>query len=988
MAPFYSHVHICKIYFECSGAEMLGAAAVIVVNNQDTVFSMGEGINSAEVSIPSVMISKSAGDDLRDNVLISTSTSSNVGSLTILPIPCDGKIKSCDEGQYCEYVSELKDDLLSEIMQQQEYSTTDNIREVGYCIDGCDSSSSCPDEHFCYVKSDTLGCTSCDGKGPIFCSLLDIRGDVPSADSCWDTCSKTWQVCSELEPCPSGYFCTFNLGSNGYCEECDRLRSGAQDCQGFVSSGKFSCLDTCFDSCSTEEQCAGGEFCIVSDGNTGHCSSILTCDANEICPEDYYCSSRYQRCTNCDKLSAARCLTSDDELDNGCIESCSEGWEACSGDNPCSSEDSFCASSFCIECVGLKDPHECDFFDGAAKDNCITTCFQICSIDNVACDVDEFCGFQLGISGACVDCKMRVGASYLSAFDCTDYNPSGEARCINSCFQTCSADSECPERSFCSHQLDNGVGACVDCSSIDHPSDCSLYSDLGKDYCLSTCFDTCSDTSPCSSDSYCYYVDGDAGVCMSCHPIESGDKGIVAVMCMELSNLRSQQSCVDSCYVSCSSTTDCPGTMFCDNQISNTSGACTSCSAWLTDLGPISSSSTDCSTFFDNGGATNCIDECFDFCGPESSCNTDKFCNYQLDSSGGACIDCSTVQLASECFEYSEGGRLSCVSNCFDGCSPSESCGEESFCLLGEDEIGSVCINCAGIEDISDCAVFSEKEIQASCMQTCFSPCSEDNPCTDGSSICQSYSEFGRFCRECARSRLQNSCTYGDVLVQGRTVWSNASPLSPIRSVEGRLVVCTFGDEGSSCNTQSSERFICYMNESVTSDAVSYCIEAGGIGAIFVPSKDQGASNTLAFSPYPIPVVTVPGIQSATLLENELGSLVRINVFTSGQNRCSDSKPCSNDEFCGYELVESGFCRGCDDIKSCFFSGLNPRGSADCALACQESLEFPNCKLCPQRISASSFGTANEDDTVCSFCPYNDIQYLDRSVPMFGPNAT
>ena len=703
-------------------------------------------------------------------------------------------------------------------------------------------------------------------------------------------------------------------------------------------------------------------------------------------------------------------------MDNGCIDSCSENWDACSEDGPCSlsKSSSFCALAtdakenangelYCIECDDLKGPHDCNVFEPvAAKEDCINSCFQPCK-DDASCGTDQFCDFQLGDSGACVYCKIRVGTTYLSAMDCASYPPAGEVSCINSCFQVCSADSEClDESSFCSYQLDaeGEIGACIDCSSVNHPSDCIVeYDKLGKESCLSNCFNGCSDTSPCPSDYYCYFVDEDAtaGACMRCpqSSFSSFGKGgqLIAMICMELPKL-SQQSCVDSCYLPCQSSESCPESTFCDYQISSSSGACASCSAWLTDLGPISMS--DCSEYFSEDGAAHCIEECFNYCSATSICDTDQFCSYQLGSSGGACIDCSTILLASDCFEhFSESGVKDCISNCFVGCSSSEPCGDNSFCLLDDEESDGVCINCAGIEEMADCGAYSLMEVQASCMQTCFNSCSEEDPCTDGS-ICQ-FGEFGGFCRSCARSRLRGSCTYGDVVVDGRKLWGEASPLSPIESAYGRLVECAFGDDvsgdGGGCKTSAAEPFICFMNNvGITEAVIRQCTETGGKGAIFVSSNDQDdttttSSTALSFSPYQVPVVTVPGKKSAALLLDKMGSLVRVNIFTGNQNSCNHNEACGNGEFCAYELSESGFCRGCNDVDSCFFAGLNQRGAADCAFACKKSLDFANCKLCPQDISASSFGTAGEG-AVCSFCPENDIQHLDRKVPMFGENAT
>eukprot|EP00804_Cyclotella_cryptica_P028422 CCRYP_014205-RB/>CCRYP_014205-RB protein AED:0.05 eAED:0.05 QI:64/1/1/1/0.25/0.6/5/1414/604 len=165
-----------------------------------------------------------------------------------------------------------------------------------------------------------------------------------------------------------------------------------------------------------------------------------------------------------------------------------------------------------------------------------------------------------------------------------------------------------------------------------------------------------------------------------------------------------------------------------------------------------------------------------------------------------------------------------------------------------------------------------------------------------------------------------------------------------------------------------------------------------------------------------IPFLTVNKEDGKQLLTSEHNAVAHIEVQLFGticsfaSDNCNRKLPCEESKYCHYSDVvvddeyTQGICIRCPtfdngepDPARCFFdrdtygddsfSNYVPDVVKSCAQACNASLVSDGCKFCSTEVSALDFGVEDKADQ-CYFCPNNDVQYLQKFVPLFGANIT
>lgn len=173
------------------------------------------------------------------------------------------------------------------------------------------------------------------------------------------------------------------------------------------------------------------------------------------------------------------------------------------------------------------------------------------------------------------------------------------------------------------------------------------------------------------------------------------------------------------------------------------------------------------------------------------------------------------------------------------------------------------------------------------------------------------------------------------------------------------------------------------------------------------PETDNDAvwQGSLSFKTTPIPSVSISYNNGTFLRAEKLNTMVQVSVFSVGNyceriQYCSETVPCigsSAGKYCDFKWGgDVGFCRNCpvDDNNipnplGCFFNVedqgmvMDQLAVESCAATCASSLEFPNCKLCPEHVNGFGFGV-DPGKEKCNFCPADDVQYPHRGFPLFG----
>eukprot|EP00550_Attheya_septentrionalis_P002410 CAMPEP_0198280698 /NCGR_PEP_ID=MMETSP1449-20131203/727_1 /TAXON_ID=420275 /ORGANISM="Attheya septentrionalis, Strain CCMP2084" /LENGTH=1194 /DNA_ID=CAMNT_0043976127 /DNA_START=257 /DNA_END=3841 /DNA_ORIENTATION=+ len=568
------------------------------------------------------------------------------------------------------------------------FSASDHNLCVSTCFQECSSQEPCPNDNtYCNYQSGTHGaCVSCEdiSKNPTLCMVLS--SSVAAQEDCISECFPV--VCSSDQPCPTGSFCTFQLGDTGACMDCS-----------FISRKALSPID-----CSNLNLPLEGENdCAFSCFDMSGCSIDSPCPIKE---EDKFCtfqsstSSGY--CLECNRFG--------DPL--GCFdwgvspvgeESCAATcFEECSSETDCISG-TFCNFQFgnrgyCSDCNFFGDPYDCfnqresgslNIWGGSS---CASTCFGECW-DESDCDNDSFCTFQQGNHGYCMGCNtFKINAP----LDCNTHitlafsldSMQGQEDCKKSCFDPCSSETPCPDGFFCTYELGD-TGYCTDCGwpQIQTPLDCEAgYLDLnssGQEDCATSCFDVCSAETLCDdANSFCtFHLGGTNGSCMVCdlfalrHPLDCSAKNVKGYG-LDLS-LPGKKNCAKSCFGSCSASEPCPDESFCTDQFGREGGACMACSALRQD--PF-----ECSQISDllfESGQQNCRSGCFKECSSDDPCSDGFFCDFGFGETG-YCMGCEWLGGSPRGCDrsmFNDTVKESCLNTCFEECLTDDECPETEY---------------------------------------------------------------------------------------------------------------------------------------------------------------------------------------------------------------------------------------------------------------------------------------------------------------------
>lgn len=257
---------------------------------------------------------------------------------------------------------------------------------------------------------------------------------------------------------------------------------------------------------------------------------------------------------------------------------------------------------------------------------------------------------------------------------------------------------------------------------------------------------------------------------------------------------------------------------------------------------------------------------------------------------------------------------------------------------------------------------------------------------------------------------------FSETTVDGIVTASNAMQGSPSLEASGPVVDCSnlIYDDEETC--EGAQNSVCLVNDSTKNtyylDVVNKCFASGGIAAAFFGDMTPDTPNdvpwkgSLSFQDTDIPSVSISYDEGKQL--QEFGNnLMNISVTDDGlycrkQYFCSESIPClgSNEgRYCDFKWSEDeGWCQGCPKDEygepnplGCFFDFggedkgmvLNQNGVESCAETCASTLEFGDCKLCPQNIDGFAFGVKKGEER-CEFCPNRDIKYPNKEFALFG----
>lgn len=443
--------------------------------------------------------------------------------------------------------------------------------------------------------------------------------------------------CNASIPCDSGEYCEFGYfssGQEGYCRPCVPASAGKSPySSSCIENSTKECIHTCFPDfvCSKENPCAvEGQWCAFQLGDTGLCTFCQFIDYPG-------------KCNELDSLAGQ----------DACKSSC---LDACSSDNDCE-DGAFCAlepnnnEGYCTECHFLNytgNPSNCQqstpYFNWtpANEDSCLRKCFETCIPGSDSCGnpESEFCNPINNNMGYCETCDRLPLETPWDCFLLVNDTLAAE-QCASTCFGGCTleddfgSNSSCTNGTFCSPLYISGrSGYCTDCAAIIDVESCFQHHTAAADameHCASTCFGDCSMNTSCPEGSFCNFQNGLEGYCSPCsNLVESTD-------CMAFSQ-EGQESCVASCYETCSFEVACPSFVgfdhvFCDFQLNNGSmGACaacpypdpSTCQTWNNATSSLTQAGQDACT-------TTCFRPCkansvIVDCGPGHTCTLNGYC--------------------------------------------------------------------------------------------------------------------------------------------------------------------------------------------------------------------------------------------------------------------------------------------------------------------------------------------------------------------------
>jgi len=743
----------------------------------------------------------------------------------------------------------------------------------------CKSNADCREGRFCDFHFGESGlCRACHSWTPPDCfdpAWILTEPGRESCLSCFSSCT------TEEEECTSGTFCTL-----GACMSCDSFRDPISCLQPsnnllLLSADRKSCATKCFGECSDQQACGNDSFCSLQFGETGACIN---------------CSYVWDphMCLDLDIPDAGR-----DSCASTCFEECSDTI-SCPENEFCTYQVNSSTSGACMQCPFR--PQNCDFPSSASldielpmagQDSCVSTCFPQCSKQE-PCPTYQFCSFQLGDSGACLACSPWDPLACMDA----DLPKLGSESCKSTCLQECSDDGSCPDEKFCAYQSDLGTnGACMKCAKDPVRCDSAAPASLdivlpmaGQDNCVSTCFPQCSEQDPCLPGSFCSFQLGDSGACISCTNIDT------PFDCMDFPS-SSHATCVSECFEECSVDKPCHDDAFCTWQL-GTSGACISCewSQRSREWKRVNNDPLDCMEL--SFGRDSCASTCYGECSEERPCPTGSFCTFQFGSLSGACmrcpesnpITCSKLTTpGTDDFKIPDAGEASCASACFgmSECSSSKPCKDEgTFCTLQSTISSGYCMQCDRFQDPLSCFDWrnAKESGQKNCASTCFTECSYNNSCPNGSFCNFDQGDTG-YCSFCHWFSEISGCYERQTLsIHGEASCASTcfQPCSLENNSCGVDSFCTFEEDG-------------------------YCKYCSGIDSLMDCTKDIG---------------NLDGQDDCT---------------NSCFEDCSADIPCTDGHFCTFQFGSSGSCMICNEVSSpldCSDNQFIPSGQEDCGRSC------------------------------------------------------
>lgn len=369
------------------------------------------------------------------------------------------------------------------------------------CNEGTDSCTAndpagavCDDGLFCTTASTCNGTGSCTGTGnPCSANVGDADND------CTESCDEASDSCTAPDPmgatCDDGLFCTVTDSCNGV----GVCGGTGNPCTANVGDNDSDCSESCNEvanDCSMTDpngsSCNDGAFCTVTDtctagvcGGTGNPCSAFVGDADTDCSES--CNEGADNCTSndpngsscnnatfcdgvdtcnggvCSTHSGNPCSANIGDNDNDCSESCNEASDNCTANDAAGStcnDGTFCNGADTCNGSNSCNQHAgnpCLAFVGDGDNNCAEACSEVAD----ACTANEPNGT------ACNDGTYCNGADTCSGGACSTHagNPCPGADGDNNCSESCNEGADnCtandPNNSACSDGLF--------CTSNDH----------------------------------------------------------------------------------------------------------------------------------------------------------------------------------------------------------------------------------------------------------------------------------------------------------------------------------------------------------------------------------------------------------------------------------------------------------------------------------------------------------------------------------------
>mmetsp|Transcript_35898 Transcript_35898/g.78650 ORF Transcript_35898/g.78650 Transcript_35898/m.78650 type:complete len:776 (+) Transcript_35898:89-2416(+) len=362
-----------------------------------------------------------------------------------------------------------------------------------------------------------------------------------------------------------------------------------------------------------------------------------------------------------------------------------------------------------------------------------------------------------------------------------------------------------------------------------------------------------------------------------------------------------------------------------------------------------------------------------------SSCSEEYYCSLNPGDATGFCDICPIHP--DECTYWSNSNTSDKL--CSSECSP-ETCNEDGpfadgyfFCNYDDGESGvmQACEATPG-------ACSSLPGISKRGLEECLNDCD-----------CSSESDADIFIDEDVYYAQAVEGSYGPDWNRWPTIWG------PLVYCGEDMAECIGQVDGSICLFERSEGEYSY-----DAKAKACGSEGGEAAIIYNNERDEdfaaGYITESAYELYPdLPVLEMKKADGEYLARSEkITSDAEISIHYTCFTMCSAENPCPDGSFCTFSSGERGrwgVCESCDfevegftsQNEQCLFStGLTVEGLQDCASRCgATTLTDERCKFCPAPLSAESFGRGENS---CSFCPYDDMQYEDRVMNLFGFDKT